>query len=137
MRFGLPSGLQWMIDGLAFTTFFLFVGKLGPVERDASSIAFSINTVAFLPMFGLAQGVSILVGQRLGQDRPDLAERSTWSGSAVAWLYMTSMALLYVLAPGIFLAFFATVPSRRTGPGWRPSCPCCCASWRFIRWWTV
>jgi MATE family multidrug resistance protein len=106
MHFGLPSGLQWLIDGLAFTTFFLVVGKLGPVERDASSLAFSMNAVAFLPMFGLAQGVSILVGQRLGHDRPDLAERSTWNGSFLAWLYMTAVALLYVLAPGLFLRFF-------------------------------
>ncbi|HXG10497.1 MAG TPA: MATE family efflux transporter [Gemmataceae bacterium] len=106
MRYGLPSGLQWMIDGLAFTAFMLLVGWLGAAELAATSIAFTINMVAFLPMLGMGQAVCVLVGQRLGEDRPDLAERTTWSGMGLAWLYMTAVALLYLAAPGAFLFFF-------------------------------
>ncbi len=108
MRFGLPSGLQWMLDGLAFTAFILYVGRFGPAELAATSITFTINMVAVLPMLGMAQAVSVLVGQRLGQDRPDLAERSTWSGFQLAWSFMTLVAALYVLAPGLFLMLFAS-----------------------------
>jgi MATE family multidrug resistance protein len=106
MRFGLPSGIQGALDTLAFTVFLFLVGRLGDVELDASSIAFTLNLVAFLPALGLGQAVAILVGQRLGQDRPDLAERSTWSGLALAWAFMTAMAVLYVLAPRSLLALF-------------------------------
>jgi MATE family multidrug resistance protein len=106
LRFGLPNGIQWCLEGLAFTVFILLVGRLGSNELAASGIAFTINLVAFLPMFGLAQAVSILVGQRLGADQPEVAERTTYSGLRLAFVYMASMALFYLLWPGAMLAMF-------------------------------
>jgi MATE family multidrug resistance protein len=106
MRFGFPNGLQWMLDLLAFTVFLFLVGRLGDVELAATNIAFTINMVAVLPMLGMGQAVSILVGQRLGQDRPNVAERSTWNGFGLAWLYMGVVAFFYASTPGVFLYFF-------------------------------
>jgi MATE family multidrug resistance protein len=106
MRYGIPNGLQWMLDVLAFTVFLFLVGRLGNVELAATNIALTINMVAFLPMLGMGQAVTILVGQRLGQDRPQLAERSTWSGLGLAWSYMGVVALFYALTPGLFLLLF-------------------------------
>jgi MATE family multidrug resistance protein len=107
MRFGLPSGMQWALDGLAFTVFAFLVGRLGEAELSATSIAGTLNLIAFLPTMGIAQAVAVLVGQRLGQDRPDLAERTTWTGFRIAWLCMTCVALLYVLTPQALLQLFA------------------------------
>jgi MATE family multidrug resistance protein len=109
MRFGLPSGLQFALDAAAFTAFIFLVGRLddtAPGSLAATNIAFSINLVALLPMLGVAQAVSVLVGQRLGGDRPDLAERTAWTGFRLAWLYMAAVAVLYVLAPALFLYLF-------------------------------
>jgi MATE family multidrug resistance protein len=106
MRFGLPAGMQWMFDGLAFTVFIAVVGMFGATQLTASSIAHRINMLAFLPMIGIGQAVAVLVGQRLGQNRPDLAERSAKVGLKVAAGYMTIVALLYVLLPSMFLAPF-------------------------------
>jgi MATE family multidrug resistance protein len=55
---------------------------------------------------GIAQAVMILVGQRLGQDRPDLAESTTWTGFRLGWLLMSAVALLYVFAPELLLLPF-------------------------------
>jgi multidrug resistance protein, MATE family len=106
LRYGLPSGLQCALDGLAFTVFLFLVGRLGDAELAATSIAFTLNMVAFLPAFGMAQGVTVLVGQRLGEDRPELAARTTWTGFRLAWLYMAAVAALYVLLPGLLLQPF-------------------------------
>jgi MATE family multidrug resistance protein len=106
MRYGLPSGFQLGVDVLAFTVFVFLVGDIGPAELGATSITFTINMVAVLPMLGVAQAVSVLVGQRLGGNRPDLAERSTWTGLRIAWIYMGAMAALYLLLPGAFLWLF-------------------------------
>jgi MATE family multidrug resistance protein len=109
MRFGLPNGLQFALEGMAFTAFIFMVGRLdetAPGSLAASNIAFSINLVAVLPMLGVAQAVSVLVGQRLGGDRPELAERSAWTGFKCAWLYMTAVAALYLFAPTLFLYLF-------------------------------
>jgi MATE family multidrug resistance protein len=106
LSYGLPGGVQVGLDVLAFALFTLLVARLGTVEAAATSIAFAINMVAFMPSLGIGQAVSVLVGQRLGEDRPDLAARSTWTGFRLAWLYMAAVALLYVLCPGLFLLLF-------------------------------
>jgi MATE family multidrug resistance protein len=112
MRFGLPNGLQWMLDALAFTVFLFLVGRLGDGELAATNIAFTINMVALLPMLGMAQAVCVLVGQRLGQERPELAERTTWNGFLLAWLYMAAVVLQYVLVPQVFLYFFQSADDK-------------------------
>ncbi|MDP6037534.1 MAG: MATE family efflux transporter, partial [Candidatus Latescibacteria bacterium] len=77
LRFGMPNGFQFMIEIFAFTLFILLVGRLGRVELAAATVTFNINTLAFVPMLGVGIAVSTLVGQYLGEDRPDPAERST------------------------------------------------------------
>lgn len=106
MQYGLPSGLQWSLDGLAFTVFTVLIGLLGDAELAATSITFTLNMLAFMPPMGIGQAVMILVGQRLGQNRPSLAERSTWSGFRVSWGYMALVSLLYVSVPGLFVWVF-------------------------------
>lgn len=106
MRYGAPSGLQWALDCLAFTIFTLLVGRLGDAELASTSIAFTLNLVVVLPAMGICQAVGVLVGQRLGEDAPRLAERTTWTGFRLTWSYMATVALAYVLAPDWFLAVF-------------------------------
>lgn len=114
--FGVPNGLQWALEGLAFTVFLLILGRMGDVELAASSLAFTINLIAILPMIGLGQGVLILVGQRLGQNRPVLAQRTTWAGFRIAWIYMSGVAVLYLFTPQLFIALFDgdTDPDKRS-----------------------
>ena len=57
-------------------------------------------------MMGLGQAVSILVGQRLGANRADLAERSAYTGLKWVFGYMCSVAAVYVLFPGVLVAAF-------------------------------
>ena len=103
MRFGVPSGLQWALDMVAFTLFVTIIGWFGATELTSSSIAHRINMLAFLPMLGIGQAVGILVGQRLGQNRPDLAELSAKSGLRIAASYMSLIALMYIVLPSLFI----------------------------------
>ncbi len=107
LRYGLPSGVQFFIDMFGFSLFILLMGRLGTTSLAATNIAFNINTLAFMPMIGVGIAVSVLVGQALGKDRPDLAERSVYSAAHLTFLYMALLAALYVLVPGLFVAPFA------------------------------
>jgi MATE family multidrug resistance protein len=99
LRFGFPNGIGVALDVLAFTVFTLLVGRLGKADLAATSIVFTLNLLAFLPMLGIAQAVEVLVGQRLGEDRPAEAERSTWTGLVLALAFTGGVAVLYVLLP--------------------------------------
>jgi MATE family multidrug resistance protein len=107
LRFGVPSGVQFFLEMASFTTFILLVGRLGITSLAASNIAFNINTLAFMPMIGCGISISMLTGQYLGANKPDLAQTSVYSGFHLTFVYMTSIAAAYVLLPDVFVAPFA------------------------------
>lgn len=106
LKFGLPNGAQFCIEGLAFTAFIILVGGIGTAEGAACGITFSLNLLTFLPVMGLAQGVEVLVGQRQGAEQPDLAARTTHRGAILATAYMTVNAILYCTVPHIMVLPF-------------------------------
>ena len=107
MRYGVPSGVQWTLDidrvqRLHDPDRLVRAGK----TSAATGLVFTINGLAFIPMLGVGQAVTILVGKHLGEDRPELAERMTWLGLAVAGAYMGFIAFLYVARPSVFIVPF-------------------------------
>jgi MATE family multidrug resistance protein len=107
LRFGFPSGVQFFLEIAGFTGFVLVVGRLGTASLAATNIAFNINTLAFMPMIGFGIAISVLVGQYLGADKPDLAQTAAYSGFHLTLAYMIGIASAYVLLPDIFVAPFA------------------------------
>ena len=108
LRYGGPSGLTFMLDILAFSIFILIAGRLGTIELAATNLAFHINGLAFMPLYGAGIAVSTMVGQRLGRGQPEQAEYCTWTGFHLGAGYMTAMALAYVLVPELFLRPFSS-----------------------------
>lgn len=106
LRFGLPAGLQFMIDMLGFTAVLFLIGRLGTQQLAATNLAFNINMLAFMPMIGFNIATTTLVGQNLGRNRPEMAVRVTWSAFYMTCLYMFLIALGYVVFPEAFLKPF-------------------------------
>ncbi len=119
LKFGGPAGLQWALDALSFTLFIMFVGRLGDAEANATSLTFTLNMVGFLPMQGIGQTIAILVGQRLGENRPDLAERSTILGARWTVGYMVTVALIYVLFPNTLMWGFRPPDGSESLEEWK------------------
>jgi len=107
LRFGLPTGLQYSLEVLAFSLFLILVGRIGTDELAASGIAFNLNMIVFMPMMGLAMAVSSLVGRHLGAEQPPAAERTVRSALVVSFAYMSACGLLYVFGSGLLLAPYA------------------------------
>ena len=107
IKFGLPTGIQFLIDISGFSIFILLVGRIGTDELAASNIAFNLNTLAFMPMLGFGVAISVTVGQFQGEGHPETAERSVYSGAHLCLLYMVLIAVLYVTIPQAFIAPFA------------------------------
>jgi MATE family multidrug resistance protein len=104
--YGGPGGVQMLLDVTGFTVFVILIGRLGVMEAQATSMAFSINTVSFMPVWGLGIAASILVGQRLGENRDDLASRATWTTYQIGLVYMALITFMYVAWPDLFLQSF-------------------------------
>ncbi len=108
LRFGFPNGFQSTFDLIAWTLFTTMVGWFGKVELAATSNVFVINALFFIPMIGIGQASGVFVGQRLGEERPDLAERGIWIGIVATVVFMVSMGLLTAVSPSLILPMFAS-----------------------------
>ncbi len=117
-RFGGPNGVQLFLDLAAFNAFVVLLGRISPDVQNAAGVAFSLNSLAMIPMFGLGQTVSILVAQGVGAGDIDYAERAV--KSARLWLYiiMVVIGFLFVCYPNPALTMFklesGTEPYRLT-----------------------
>ncbi|MBN2038564.1 MAG: MATE family efflux transporter [Spirochaetes bacterium] len=108
IKYGMPAGIQFMVDMGGFSIFILLVGRLGTQNLAATNIAFNINSLVFMPMMGAGTAISVLVGQFLGKNKPELAQYSTYSGFQLTFIYIFTIALAYVVIPDIFISPFAT-----------------------------
>ena len=106
MRYGFPNGIQMVLDIGAFMAFLALVGRLGTLEQAATNLAFTLNSLAFVPMLGMGTAVLTLVGRRVGEEQPELASRTVWNAMAVSGLYMVGFAAIYLTIPEIILAPF-------------------------------
>lgn len=107
IRYGAPNGVQFALDVGAFTLFLAIIGRMGEEPFAATSLVFQINHLAFMPMVGMGTAVTVLVGQRLGDEKPHLAVRTTWVAGVMCFIYMTAISLGYVVFPDAFLYPFS------------------------------
>jgi MATE family multidrug resistance protein len=57
---------------------------------------------------------SVLVGERLGENRDDLAGRATFTTLQIAWAYIAVVSLMYAFLPDMFLTWFFLEGSTST-----------------------
>ena len=136
LQFGGPSGLQMFLDVAGFTAFIMIIGWIGPSELAATNIAFNLNTLAFTPVIGVGIAVATLVGQRIGEGRPELAASSTWKGFVLGGELWPSVAR----STSSFhrSCWFPTrcMPKIRNLPRLENWSLSCCGLWRSIRFLT-
>ncbi|MDR3175220.1 MAG: MATE family efflux transporter [Desulfovibrio sp.] len=108
LRFGAPSGVNLLVDILAFTWFIMELGKLGLAELAASNIAVSINLLIFLPMMGLSSAVATLTGNAMGKGRAKDAFLVARNAMRLSLSYMLPVAACCVLFGDALMDVFRT-----------------------------
>lgn len=103
LKYGGPSGWQMWTEGMAISVFVLYIGRIGVVEAAATTLALSVNMIAFIPLVGLGMSVTTLVGQRIGSGELQLARRAVFFGMVIGMVYSLFFAVLYLFTPGLFL----------------------------------
>lgn len=103
IRFGFPNGLHMLLDIGAIAFFSMIIGRIDDIALAATSIAWGINALAFMPAIGIGNAVTVVVGNMLGRNDPQLAARATWSGFIISTAYMVAIAAGYVFFPEFFV----------------------------------
>jgi MATE family multidrug resistance protein len=102
LRFGVPAGIEMFLNVAAFNLFVQTMHSYGTKVAAAVTIAFNWDLVAFLPMLGMGHAVTALVGQNVGAGDLDEARKTAFTGLKSAWVYSSSMVVIFVLgAPAL------------------------------------
>jgi MATE family multidrug resistance protein len=118
--FGLPSGLNWFFEFLAFMFFVnVVVVGLGTAPLAALMSVMQINSVSFMPAFGIASAGAILVGQAIGKGNKDDVPRLVRMTFFTSATWQTIVGAAYVLLPGLLFAPFAVGAPELMGIGVR------------------
>jgi len=109
LRFGVPNGLNWFMEIAAFTLFLnAVVSRLGTTVLAAMNAILQINSISFMPAFGLASAGAVLVGQAIGRGEKEDVPRLLGLTARVALVWQGGVGLAYFLMPQLIMRAFAS-----------------------------
>ncbi|MEE4287242.1 MAG: MATE family efflux transporter [Mariniphaga sp.] len=83
----------------------------GPEALAGYTIAIRVILFALLPAWGVSNAAATLVGQNLGAQKPERAEKSVWITGYVNMGFMGFIGLILVLFPNFFIRLFINEPA--------------------------
>lgn len=110
MKLGLPSAGEHSIVSLGMTVLMSIVSQFGTMAVAAFGIGSRILSVVMLPSRGFATATTTMVGQNLGAEQTDRAEKSAWVSSGIILFLLTTLAFLFNLFPKTIISIFNTNP---------------------------
>ena len=99
-KIGAPMGLQHLLMGSAQVVSTIIVAPLGTVAIAANSMAITVESLCYMPGYGIAEAATTLVGQGLGAGQKLLTRSFAYMSVGLGIAVMTFMGVLrYVFAP--------------------------------------
>ena len=99
-KIGAPMGLQHALMGGAQIVSTTIVAPLGTVAIAANSLAITVESLCYMPGYGIAEAATTLVGQGIGAGQRLLTRSFAYLSVSVGIAVMTLMGvLMWVFAP--------------------------------------
>ena len=99
-KIGAPMGLQHLLMGGAQIVSTIIVAPLGTVAIAANSLAITVESLCYMPGFGIAEAATTLVGQGIGAGQRLLTRSFAYMSVGLGMVVMTVMGILmWTFAP--------------------------------------
>jgi len=100
IKIGAPMGLQHMLMGGAYVVSTLIVAPLGTIAIAAHSLAITVESLCYMPGYGIAEAATTLVGQGIGAGQKLLTRSFARMSVGLGIAVMTFMGvLMWIFAP--------------------------------------
>ena len=110
VRKGTPSGLEMLLNLLAFQCIILLFHGQGLEVATAATIMFTWDSMSFMPLLGLEIAAMSLVGRYVGANDFVSAHRATGSGIKLGWIFSGIVFLAFVFFPQYLVDMFRPDP---------------------------
>ncbi len=103
-----PATLQFLIASGSWIVLTRIVAETGGTDASAGYQIAIRNVIFFiLPAWGLSNAAATLVGQNLGANKPDRAEKSVYLTAKYNAYFMAIVTFIFVVFPGPIIHFFS------------------------------
>ena len=100
VKVGLPMGFQHLLMGSAQIVSTIIVAPLGTIAIAANSLAITVESLCYMPGYGIADAATTLVGQGIGAGQRTLTRSFAHLSVALGIGVMTAMGvLMFIFAP--------------------------------------
>ena len=99
-KIGAPMGLQHLLMGGAYVVSTMIVAPLGTIAIAAHSLAITVESLCYMPGYGIAEAATTLVGQGIGAGQKLLTRSFARMSVGLGISVMTMMGvLMWIFAP--------------------------------------
>ena len=99
-KIGAPMGLQHLLMGGAYVVSTMIVAPLGTIAIAAHSLAITVESLCYMPGYGIAEAATTLVGQGIGAGQHLLTRSFARMSVGLGMAVMTVMGvLMWIFAP--------------------------------------
>lgn len=106
LKVSLISVLQFLIASASWIFLMRIVSNFGSATTAGYIIAVRIIMFALLPAWGMANASATLVGQNLGANQPDRAEKSVWRAAFFNVVFLGTVTVIFLILAEPLLGFF-------------------------------
>ena len=107
-RIGIPSSIEQSTMALGFTFMMIIVASFGTYTLAAFGIGNRISSIMFMPAMGFAMAITIMIGQNIGANKIERAERIGWIGAGSIFVLLTIGGALCFLFAKTLVSIFIT-----------------------------
>jgi len=107
-------GMPLSIAGILFSLIYFFINRIaahyGDVAVAAMGIGNRCESIAYLLCFGASMATSTMVGQNLGANKPERAEKAAWISLLYTGMFTIVITTLFLTIPDTITSIFLDDP---------------------------